>query len=118
MNKKHGMNEMKKSILFCGVFLIYSLSGIFSKMAGLAEFGGTKFFMCYAMVLLIMGIYAVLWQQLLKRYPLSDVFLYKSTTIIWGSIFGCTFFHESISAGKMIGILFIIVGICYVGKKE
>lgn len=49
------------------LFLIYSLGGICSKLAAQSEFLSPRFILLYGAVLLDMAVYALLWQQLLKK---------------------------------------------------
>lgn len=118
MKEKPVYELIKKNVLAFGIFFIYSLSSVFSKIAGTSQFGSLKFIVCYMGVIGVMGIYALIWQQMLKKYPLSDIFLYKSTTIIWGSFFGWILFQETISLKKWAGILLIVIGIYLINQKE
>lgn len=107
----------RNMILFSGVYLFYSLSGVLAKLSAKFEVLSTGFLLCYAGMVMIMGIYAVVWQQLLKTNPLSGVFMYKATTVIWGSVFGVLIFSEQITTGKILGILLIMLGIYHIGKS-
>ena len=74
--------------------------------------------MFYLGLLMILGIYAIGWQQIIRRLPLSLAFAHKSVTIIWGMLWGILFFQENLSLGKCVGILLIVVGICLFEKAE
>ena len=58
-----------------------------------------------------MCIYAVLWQQVLKKIPLSVASANKAVTIIWGIIFGKIVFDEKIKWNMVLGALIILAGI-------
>ena len=60
---------------------------------------------------MILFIYAIGWQQVIKRIPLTTAYANKAVTTIWGTIWGVLLFHEGFSAGKLAGIAIIISGI-------
>lgn len=92
-------------------FLIYAFSSFFSKFStyGDKDLKSTCFY--YLLSLICLGIYAIVWQQVLKRMSLSVAFSNKGITLLWGLLFGAIFLKESITIGKIIGILIIIIGI-------
>ena len=91
--------------------MVYSMSGIFSKHASSCEFLSFSFCLYYGCVILLLGIYAIGWQQIIKRIPLTLAFANKSVTVIWGLIWGAIFYHEQITIGKVVGAMLIISGI-------
>jgi drug/metabolite transporter (DMT)-like permease len=62
-------------------------------------------------VFAILFLYALLWQQVLKKFPLSTAIANKSVTIIWGMIFGLLFFDEKITPKMFLGTALILSGI-------
>lgn len=110
------MKENKKKILILLhiLLLIYSLLGICSKLAAQEEFLSFKFCLFYFVVILNLGIYAICWQQIIKRLPLVTAFANKAITVAWGILWGMLFFHEKITVNKVIGAVIIIVGIVLV----
>lgn len=108
-----------KTLLFLHVILLlYSSSNIFSKLAGVQEFLSLQFFIYYGIVLLILFIYAILWQKVIKLLPLTTAFANKAVTVIWGIVFGMFIFGESLSLGKVIGSILIILGIIFYTKSS
>lgn len=93
------------------LLMVYSCSGIFSKLAAGVPFFSFEFCLYYAGLIALLGLYAIGWQQVLKRLPLTTAFSSKAVTIVWGIIWGCVFFAEPITAGKVIGALLIIAGV-------
>ena len=73
-----------------------------------------RFFLYYGIVLANLGCYAVLWQQILKKIPLTSAYANKAVTIVWGLVWGLIFFGEVITIGKVIGSLLIIAGVMIV----
>ncbi len=100
------------------MLFIFSFSGIFSKYASYEEFFSARFCLFYLALLLVLGIYAIGWQQIIRKLSLSLAFAHKSVTVIWGMLWGIILFHETISLGKCIGIILIVTGICLFAKAE
>lgn len=70
-----------------------------------------RFCLYYGCIILLLGIYAVGWQQIIKHLPLTTAFANKAVTVVWGIIWGCAFFHEMITPGKVIGAVLVIMGV-------
>lgn len=98
-------------LMLHGILLLYSISAICSKKAAQSEFFSFEFFAWYAGVLLILVIYAFVWQQVLKRLPLFTAFVNKGITIVWGVLWGILVFGESVSLTMIIGAVLVFTGI-------
>ncbi len=95
-----------------------SLSGVFSKKAGMSDFFSAEFFGWYALVLVIMFAYAVVWQQILKRMPLTVAYANRPVGLIWGMIWGAVIFSERITWNMILGAGVIFVGILLVVTSD
>ena len=62
-------------------------------------------------VLFLLVGYAICWQQIIKRIPLTVAFSNKAVTIVWGMIWGIIFFGERITIGKLMGALLVVFGV-------
>ena len=51
---------------------VFSLSGIMSKLAAQFPFMSTGFVLCYGGMIVVLGVYAIGWQQVIKRIPPHD----------------------------------------------
>ena len=105
-------------ILLHLMLMIYSMSGICSKMAAGQDFLSWKFCFFYGIVIVLLGFYAIAWQQVIKRMPLTTAFANKAVTVIWGLVWGLLFFHEAITPGKVVGVLMIVAGIVIFSKAD
>lgn len=106
------MNNNTKTILALNVLLMFfSLGGIFSKLASKQPFLSLKFILCYGALLFIMFVYAIGWQQIIKRLPLTMAYANRAITIVWGIIWGLLFFNEKLNLGKIIGAVIVIAGV-------
>jgi len=97
---------------------VYSVSNVFSKLAADAEFLSWQFVLCYGMVLAILGVYAIGWQQVIKRMPLTTAYANKAVTIVWGILFGMLFFGETVTPLMLLGALVIVAGIVLYALEE
>ena len=104
-------STVKSYLLLYIALLLYSVNGIFSKLASKNQFPSVGFFFYYGLVLLILLIYAVLWQQVLKKMPLTTAFSNKSVTVVFGMLWGTLLFQEQITLQMLIGGAVIIFGI-------
>lgn len=108
--------ELKQSIvkdyfLLHLILLLYSVNGVFSKLAAKSLFLTSEFFLYYGLVLFNLVIYAILWQQVLKKMPLTTAFSNKSVIVIWGMLWGALFFQEQITLQMIIGGAIISFGV-------
>lgn len=100
-----------QAILLCLVMAVYSLSGFFTKMASRHDFLSKSYIGCLAGVLVVLGTYAVLWQMILKRMPLSKAYPYRSLGVVYGLAIAGFVFQESITLLNLIGSALVIVGL-------
>ena len=110
--------NLKDYLLLHIILIFYSLGSICSKMAANHVFLSLNFCIFYGLVLLDLAVYAILWQQILKKFSLTIAFANKAITIIWGILWGFLFFKENISLKQVIGAIIIIIGICLVVTDE
>ena len=104
-------NKAKTFILLHLMLMVYSLSGVCSKMASKQKFLSFKFCLFYGCIILLLGFYAIAWQQIIKQLALTTAFANKAVTIVWGIIWGMIFFQEKVSVNQIIGAVIVIVGV-------
>ena len=95
-----------------------SIGGIFSKYAATQEFFSPSFCLAYAGLLTTLIIYAIGWQQVIKKLSISFAYANKSIGVIYAMIWGMLFFDETISIGKIVGIIFIVCGVILFARAE
>ncbi|MDD3187668.1 MAG: transporter [Bacilli bacterium] len=100
------------------LLFFFSLTSVFSKLASNEIFLSFKFILYYGISILILGVYAVMWQQILKKFSLSFAFINKGITVIWGMVFGYFIFSEGITINMIIGSVIVLVGISMVATNE
>lgn len=102
---------MKTLFMLHLLLMVYSMSGIFGKLAAGAPFLSLRFCLFYGAIIALLGIYAIGWQQIIKRLPLTTAFANKAVTVVWGIVWGALFFHEKITPGKLLGAAIVIAGV-------
>lgn len=105
------MKKIKKYLGLHLLLFIFSFCGVFSKLAAQNEFLSIKFILFYGISIMILGIYAIFWQQILKKFSLTTAFFNKAVTIIWGMLWGALFFKEVITWNMIVGTIVVLVGI-------
>lgn len=110
--------NIKDYIFLHGILFLYSMGSLYSKAAAQQSFLSAKFCVFYGLMLLNLMIYAILWQQVLKRFSLTTAFANKAVVILWGMIWGATVFQEKIKFNMIIGAAIIIVGVLMVVKSD
>ncbi len=100
------------------MLMVYSMSGICSKLAAGESFLSARFCIYYAVIIVLLGVYAIGWQQVIKRIPLTTAFANKAVTVVWGIVWGWFFFGESITPGKLIGAGMVIAGVVLFAKSD
>ena len=56
-------------------------------------------------------LYAIFWQQIIKKLPLVTAYANKAVTVVWGIVWGILYFNEKITFMKIIGAIIIIIGV-------
>ncbi len=90
--------------------LFYSLIGVAAEQAGQSPLFSLRFFVFYALMILGLLVYAVLWQQVLKKTPLTKAFFTKAGSIVWGMIWGSVIFGEAITLRMVMRATAVLVG--------
>lgn len=114
------MNKGKIKVFFLLhlMLMIYSMSGICSKMAAKQEFLSFSFCFYYGIIILLLGFYAIGWQQIIKHLPLTTAFANKAVTVAWGLVWGFVFFQEPITVKKVLGALLVIAGVVLYARAD
>ena len=99
-----------------GVNLIYACTSIFTKLASRQDMLSWPYLLCIMGAFAVMGVYALLWQQVIARMPLSTAYMFKGTSLIFVLLFSVLLFGEGITWTNIAGSLVIIAGIMLYAK--
>lgn len=109
--------SVKQILLLQAVIVIYTLSGIMAKFAsGGVDIETVLFF--FGLDFMFLGIYALFWQQLIKKFPLSVAYANRAMALLWSALWAKIIFREPISARQWIGIAVVILGILIINTEE
>lgn len=103
--------KLKVIIILLLVNLLYSGVSVGVKYTSMQQTFSVPYFLCISAVFALLGTYAILWQQILKRVEITLAYMFKATTIIYILLFSVLLFHETITLWNTIGALIIVIGI-------
>lgn len=110
------MKHRIETIALIGVNFIYACTSIFTKMASRQEMLSWPYMLWIAGAIGVMGVYALLWQQVIKRMPLSMAYMFKGTSLVFVLLISALLFGEAITTSNLIGSVIIIIGIVLYAK--
>lgn len=100
-----------------GINLLYACVTLFTKYASQQEFLSLTYCLGLAGAIGVMGIYAIGWQQILKRVELSTAYMFKGTSLVFVMLLAWMLFGEQITPNNIIGACVIITGIALYAKE-
>ena len=109
--------KIKNIILLQLIVIIYTINSIIGKLSAGEEFMSMRFILFYVAEVGGLGIYALLWQQMIKRFDLSIAYANRAMALIWSAVWAVVIFHESLSIKNIIGILLVIAGTVVVNTE-
>lgn len=116
MKKKVTFREL---LILQAVVVIYTFAGIIGKVAAGQE--PVKFLMLYAAEIGVLGVYAILWQQMIRKFELSVAYANRSVALAWSLLWAVLIFGEELTVKKAAGVAFVIAGTAIInsgGGKE
>lgn len=116
------MERIKKYLPLHLNIMLFSFTGIFSKLASIQyNENGLKALPLYLFLFLMIancGIYAIVWQKIIKNFPLSTAYAHRSVYLIWSQVWAVLVFGESLSWNNLVGMLVVLIGVLVVQKYE
>ena len=114
---------IKNILMLQAVVVIYTLSSVVAKLATGKELFSFSFFLFYGLEIAILGVYAILWQQMIKRFDLSIAYANRAMALLWSALWAVLLFHEGLGPKQVAGIVLVILGTVIVNtdtpsKKE
>ena len=97
---------------------LYTVSGIAAKLASGYDFMSLGFILCYGGEILVLGIYAIVWQQIIKRVDISVAYANRALAIFWSMLWAFLLFDEQITMQNIIGVVLIFIGTWVVNSDD
>lgn len=114
-------SSIKQILLLHISILLFSATGIFSKMAANNINANGIFdiwtFVFAGLMLINCGIYAIFWQQNLKHFEVNVAYTHRSVYNVWSLLWAFLIFSEQITVGNIIGTVLIIAGVLVVQSE-
>jgi len=110
--------SIKLLIVLQLIVCVYTLSGIAAKLASNYEFLSMGFILCYGLEIAILGVYAIAWQQIIKRVDISIAYANRSMAIFWSMLWASILFKEEITIQNLLGVGLIFAGTWVVNGSE
>lgn len=110
--------SIKNILILQAVVVVYTLSSVVAKFATGKELFSFSFFLFYGLEIVILGGYAILWQQMIKRFDLSVAYANRAMAIVWSAVWAIVLFHDVLAIKQMIGIGFVVLGTVIVNSDQ
>lgn len=109
-----------KNLIFLQiVIIIYSLASIAAKKASMVDSVlSPGFFLYYGAEFLVLVVYAVLWQQVIKKFELSVAYANRAMAILWSMVWAVLLFHNEISIPNLFGVILIVIGTIIMNRGQ
>ena len=99
-------------------YFVFSLAGIFLKKGSQHPFLSFTFLACYAATLFCVFLFALIWQQVLRKYELMVAYAWRGTLFLWTFLWAVLFFGETVTFNNLVGAGIIFSGILLVVRSE
>ena len=103
--------DIKQIALIQMAVFVYSFCGVFQKFASQQDTFSFFFLVYYGCSFLVLFIYAVLWQQILKNSDLSVAYSNRAVAMIWSLVWGLLIFGETLKWNQIVGAMIICYGV-------
>lgn len=98
--------------------LLFACSTLLTKFAAQYTILSWSWILLYGASVFLLGVYALCWQQFLKRMPLVTVYANRASAMFWSMLFGALIFRETITWNMLVGVLVIFGGIYLVVTSD
>lgn len=109
--------KIKQIIQLQLIVIIYTIAGIMAKFASWQE-SIVAMGIFFLLDLGLLGIYAILWQQMIKVFPLSIAYANRAMALLWSAIWAKIIFGEKLTLKQLVAIMLVIVGTILVNGEE
>jgi drug/metabolite transporter (DMT)-like permease len=102
----------KRNLLLLVLIAIFleSFTSPFLKLGTQYPVFSKMYFICFFAAVLVLAFYAIIWQLVLERIPLTTAYLRKGLSYILVFLWASLIFHEEITLKQIIGITVIFIG--------
>lgn len=105
-------------LLLQAVVMIYSINTVVAKLVSGQPFLSMKFILLYGLEFAVLGVYAICWQQMIKKFELSIAYANKAMTLLWSLLWSVLLFGAKITPAQIIGVVLVILGTVIINSEE
>lgn len=108
-----------KDILFLqAIIMIFSASSVVAKLASGQALLSVNWILFYGLEIFLLGVYAIFWQQAIKKFDLSIAYANRAMVLLWSIVWAVLIFREKITVQNIIGLVVVILGIVIINAEE
>ena len=108
MKKRIGLADI---LLLQSAVVVYSLSTVAANLASKYEFLSSRYILFFGLEFVILAAYALIWQQMIKRFQLSVAYANKAMTLMWSMLWNFIIFSQGITPFKVVGVVLVVIGV-------
>ena len=82
-----------------------------ANLASKYEFLSTGYLLFFGLEFIILAAYALIWQQMIKRFQLSVAYANKAMTLMWSMLWNFIIFSQGITPFKVVGVVLVVIGV-------
>ena len=109
---------VKNFVLLQLAVLVYSLSTVAANMASKYDFLSAGWILFFGLEFAVLAVYAILWQQAIKKFQLSVAYANKAVMLLWSMLWNFIIFSQGITPGKVCGVILVMGGVIVMNKGE
>lgn len=110
--------NLKNILMLQGIIILYSISSVIANLASRQEAMSTGFFLLYGLEIGVLGIYAILWQQAIKKFELSIAYANRAMVVLWSMVWAVLLFDNKITPLNILGLALIVAGTLIINHEE
>ena len=99
-------------------YLVFSFGGVMLKFASRYPLFSLPFMLLCAGSLFCVSVFALIWQQVLRRFDLMAAYAWRGTLFLWTFLWAVLFFGESVTTSNLLGVFAIVSGMILVVRSE
>lgn len=112
------MNKTIQYISLVLVYLFYAGISVIMKYTGLQQPLTIEWCMGFVLLVGSLGIYAIAWQQILKRIELGVAYMFKGLSLFFIMVLLAICYGEPITPIKLVATGIIMVGVTLYAKSN
>ena len=109
--------SLRTALALVGINMVYASVAVFTKLAAQQDFLSWAYIGCFAGAIAVMGLYAVLWQQVLRYVEIGVAYMFKGTSLIFTMLVAAMVFGEQITTMNIVGSAIIISGVLLLARS-